>query len=42
MIEAFIINNKIWSSANLDKEQLRSFFLNVLGEHLDSQAAVRI
>jgi hypothetical protein len=41
MIEAFITNNKIWSSANLDKQQLADFFENVIKEHLESQENVR-
>jgi hypothetical protein len=41
MIEAFMINNKIWSSANLDQQQLRNFFHSVIKEHLESQNRVR-
>jgi hypothetical protein len=41
MIEAFVKNNKIWSSANLDRQQLGGFFLNVIKEHFESQKAVR-
>lgn len=41
LVDAFILNNKIWSSANLERRPLKTFFLKVIREHLQSQAAVR-
>lgn len=41
MADAFLSNNKIWSSAQLDRDQLIQFFHNVILEHLESQEQVR-
>jgi hypothetical protein len=41
LIDAFITNNKIWSSAKLNRGQLKEFFTNVILEHFESQNRVR-
>lgn len=41
LIDAFITNNKIWSSAKMSREQLKEFFTNVILDHFDSQNRVR-
>ena len=33
--------NKIWASANLDKEVLKAFFVQEIHAHLDAEARVR-
>lgn len=39
--ETFLEMNKIWSSANLDKEVLKAFFVKEITLHIDSEARVR-
>lgn len=41
LIDAFLTNNKIWSSAKMSREQLKEFFTNVILDHFDSQNRVR-
>lgn len=41
LVNGFLSNNQIWSSAQLDREQLCQFFHNVILEHLESQNQVR-
>lgn len=41
LVNGFLSNNQIWSSAQLDREHLCQFFHNVILEHLESQNQVR-
>lgn len=39
--ETFLKMNKIWASANLDKEILKAFFVQEIHAHIDAEARVR-
>ena len=39
--ETFLEMNKIWASANLDKEILKAFFVQEIHAHIDAEARVR-
>lgn len=39
--ETFLEMNQIWSSANLNKEELKAFFIKEITQHLDSEDRVR-
>jgi hypothetical protein len=39
--DTFLEMNRIWASANLDKEVLKAFFIQEIHNHLDSEARVR-
>jgi hypothetical protein len=39
--ETFLEMNKIWASANLDKEVLKAFFVQEITAHMDSEDRVR-
>jgi hypothetical protein len=39
--ETFLEMNKIWASANLDKEVLKAFFVQEITVHMDSEDRVR-